>query len=299
MAKANGVRMVSVVGTRINNWEEILNILQRLKENDILFIDEIHLLKPRIQVELYGVLEDFQYDFVERHMYSDNKIIKKALPHFTTIGATTHAGDLSLPLRRRFPLVINLVPYTIEQLQTIVQNAARRAYNVCDFPVDAARNIAKISKTNASTAVNMLSNLMEIVEAEVPGKVTGQNISLNSVDDLIKMHSLDPIVGLDRVGRNYLITLAKESRAVGISQLAILINEEDDTVKNMIEPFLLSDISADTIVNGKSYVIRGPLAKATRSGREITPTGVAYLKACAELQKDGWLVGEKLYGFLL
>lgn len=294
IADALNVKLISVMATKINNWYDMVDILKTLGQNDILFIDEIHALKPKVQEFLYDVLEDFQYDnevFVD---YGKKEMVKQQLPHFTAIGATTHVGNLTLPLRRRFPIIIELVPYTAEELATIIKKSAMRVYGINGFPDDVAKKMGNLSKANASVAVNMLNNLMQVITANTVGTIGASNITVGVVETLADLHSIDPIVGLDRSSRSYLVTLANENRPVGVSGIAALINEQEDTVKVMVEPFLLSYLNISSTVDNRIYSIHGPLAKMTRSGREITPMGLQYLEYCSELQEKGWLVGERL-----
>lgn len=281
VANEMGVTMRSIMGTRINNWNDIRVILEQIQERDLLFIDEIHALKPKIQEELYGVLEDFQYD---------TPTGKKKLPKFTVIGATTHAGLLSAPFRRRFPVLIYLEPYTIDQLMLLIGNRAEKMYRVSNFPTDVARRMATLSKGNAAEAVNMLTNLRTTAEANWQGKVTAANFTLTLLERMLKMKSIDPIIGLDRISRRYIALLVAEDRPIGAKAVSTMLNEQPETVVGMIEPFLVSD--RIDVSDGNGGRLRGPLVKTTRMGRQATLAAVKYLEMCVKMQSNGWFPNE-------
>ena len=285
-ANEMGVNFVYKMANKLKTPVDIFNIMLSLEEGDVLFIDEIHALRPKLQEYLYDVLEDFQYD-TETHDGDEITYGKGDFNRFCVIGATTHAGNLNLPLRRRFPMALNLVPYTIDQLTGLIQKASDRTYG---FVVNhnVANYLARLSKSNASGAINMLSNMM-VIASGLECEVTS-----DCVDLMVKMYGLDPIIGLDRPSRMYLNALISENRPMGASVLATLINEQEETVENFIEPFLLSDINVEATINGNSYKLNGALVRATRSGREITKTGRDFLTYCWMLQSEGWLAGEKV-----
>jgi Holliday junction DNA helicase RuvB len=290
-ANAMGVKLHSIMGTRINSFEDLLEILNEIEKNDILFIDEIHALRPKIQEELYGIMEDFQYDSIEAIDYYTTKKVKRSLPHFTVIGATTHGGKLNEPLRTRFSLTINLENYNVLQLVSILQNIANRSYDIVDLPLNVASKIASLSKGNARNSINLFKNLMESIESQVRGKITSDDITLSHLEKLVKLLSIDPYIGLDRMTRQYLVILASETHPLGISTLVSMLNEQEDVVRTIVEPYLLN---GDIQVSGQTINLFGPFVKTSRAGREITPNGKKYLDYCRELQSHNWFPNEKL-----
>jgi Holliday junction DNA helicase RuvB len=282
-----GVRFHQLMATRINGFMDIINVLKLIQENDVLFIDEIHALNPRIQEQLYGIMEDFSYEVQDLYL---NKIIRRQLPRFTLIGATTHAGDLNAPLLSRFQDRIELSPYSIEQLVEMVENAAKRMYGI-DIPKDVAENLARLSRRTARHAYSLLKSYMEVVEAMTPGTVRSEHLTLDLLQRTLRMKRIDPILGLDVASRKYLVTMLRERSHLGIKALAAMVNEQESTISYMIEPFLFSDIELS--YNGQE--LYGPMARPTKKGRIATEVAEAYLKACQELQrKEGWFSNESL-----
>ena len=282
-----GVRFHQLMATRINSFEDIANILADIQENDVVFIDEIHALSSRIQEELYGVMEDFAYD---EYDYYFQKSIRKSVPRFTLIGATTHAGDLNAPLLSRFQDRIELSPYSSEQLVEMVMKAGKRMYNI-DIPKDVAGNLARLSRRTARHAYSLLKSYMEVVEAMTPGVVRPEHLTLELFQRTLRMKRIDPILGLDVASRKYLVTMLRERSPLGIKALAAMVNEQESTISYMIEPFLFSDIELS--FDGQEFY--GPMARPTKKGRIATEVAEAYLKACQQLQrKEGWFSNESL-----
>lgn len=290
-ANEMGVKLHTVLGTRINKWSDLLSYLNKLKKNDILFIDEIHALSSTIQEELYGVMEDFRYE--EKDRFGRPSMNK--MPKFTLIGATTHAGLLNAPLRRRFPLQIELIPYTIDQLSMIIQKAAYKSRGFANFPVMITDRLAHLAKGNAANSVNLFKNLIEVADGLTTRELTPSDINSDLLDELLRLQGLDPVIGLDRLTRRYLSVLVTESRPFGVNALANILNEQPETITGMIESFLTGNlIDTEYEYNGHNIVLEGPFVRITRMGRQITDSGREYLKLCVMLQSDGWMINEKI-----
>lgn len=290
MATEMEVGFHQVMATRIKTWNDFYQILKNVEENDVVFIDEIHALAPKIQENLYGVMEDFVCTIEDKNL--DRPILRR-LPRFTLIGATTHSGELNAPLLSRFQYKGQLVPYTTEQLQEIVLTAGRRIYNI-DIPSDIAYRIAKLSRRTARVSYNLLRAFMDVVEAEYPGKIQSQMLTMDLLYKTLRLEQLDPIVGLDYASRKYLVTMLRDSVPLGSRTLASMINEQESTVLYMIEPFLLSDINLDFVGKDGNKTYTGPFCKITKKGRRATEGAFRYIKLCNVLQNQGWFNNESL-----
>lgn len=298
--QALGVKVHEVMGSRITRWTELLEYIQQLNENDILFVDEIHALRPKIQEELYGIMEDFQYDGWAFRNYGTEKYKTKiSVKPFTLIGATTHAGNLNSPLLRRFALQVVLEPYTEVELYNIIQKAANKAYEI-QVPSRVGWALAKLSRRSAANANNLLKNLMELAEASVKGPVAPSHLTLQLVEKLLRLQRIDPVLGLDATTRKYLVALVSERTAVGVKTLATLVGEQQETLTSMIEPFLMQSVDLPVWVKQPDgtktrEVRRGPMVKATRRGRQATTIAKNYVEMCRGAQKNaGWFPNENL-----
>jgi Holliday junction resolvasome RuvABC ATP-dependent DNA helicase subunit len=113
---------------------------------------------------------------------------------------------------------------------------------------------------------------------------------------MLRLHQIDPIVGLDYASRNYITKMLRESRPLGSRSIANMCQEQESTVISMIEPFLLSDITLEYInpSNGQTVVIISPFVRITSKGRIALEAAYKYIKLCQSLQKQGWFNNEAL-----
>jgi len=198
----------------------------------ILFIDEIHRLPKVVEEFIYSAMEDFQIDFViDKGAFA--KTIKVPLKHFTLVGATTRAGLLSAPLRERFGLFHHLDFYPTDELAEIL----RRSAEILGVPLkgDADMEIATRSRGTPRVANRLLKRVRDYAEVKGDGIIT-----IETVNASLKMEGIDDI-GLDKFDRKYLKALIEfyNGGPVGVEALAATLNEEQDTLADMVEPFLL------------------------------------------------------------
>ena len=289
MANEMGVGFHSVMATRIKTWDDFYNILKKVKSNDVLFIDEIHALSPKIQEQLYGVMEDFTITLQDKNLNEQNIT---RIPSFTLIGATTHSGDLNPPLLSRFQYKGQLMPYNVPQLTDIVKSAGLRIYKL-EIPHDVASYIAKVSRKTARICYSLLRGYIDLVEAKNPGKINSSMLTMDLLYKLLKLEQIDPVIGLDYASRKYIVTMLREAKPMGSRSLANMIQEQESTVTQMIEPFLLSDIELEyRDASGNPKLQTGPFAKLTKSGRIATRESMNYIKLCKALQRQGWFNNE-------
>ncbi|MGM9648087.1 MAG: Holliday junction branch migration DNA helicase RuvB [Eubacteriales bacterium] len=219
-------------GPAIEKAGDLVALLTSLQENDILFIDEIHRLPRTVEEVLYPAMEDFEIDIIIGKGPAARSFRMK-LPHFTLIGATTRAGQLSTPLRDRFGVLLKLELYSPEDLSTIVQRSAR----ILDLPVtpDGAMQIASCSRGTPRIANRLLKRVRDFAQVKGDGiidrKIAKIALSALEIDHL----------GLDNIDRRMLETIIKlyGGGPVGLETLAATIGEEAVTIEDVYEPYLM------------------------------------------------------------
>jgi Holliday junction DNA helicase RuvB len=209
-----------------------MGILTNLNDGDVLFIDEIHRLSSVIEEFLYPAMEDFKVDFVvDKGAFA--KVINVPLKRFTMIGATTRAGMLSAPLRDRFGLYYHLDFYPPEDLaQVVIRSAA-----LLDIAInsEAAMTVATRSRGTPRIANRLLRRVRDYAAVKADGKVSPE-LATQALD----VEGIDSM-GLDGLDRKLLTTIIQyyQGGPVGIEALGATLNEEIDTLVDMVEPFLL------------------------------------------------------------
>lgn len=232
IAREMAVNMRQTSGPVLEKAGDLAALLTNLEPHDVLFIDEIHRLSPVVEEILYPALEDYQLDIMIGEGPSARSV-KIDLPPFTLVGATTRAGMLTNPLRDRFGIVSRLEFYTSEELSKIVLRSAQ-LMNV-DIQLAGAMEIASRSRGTPRIANRLLRRVRDFSEIKAQGSVT------QAIADLaLKMLDVDE-VGLDILDRKFLLAILEkfEGGPVGIDNLAAAINEERDTIEDVIEPYLI------------------------------------------------------------
>jgi Holliday junction DNA helicase RuvB len=227
-----GTKITATSGPAIERAGDLIGILTNLEKGDVLFIDEIHRLATTVEEFLYPAMENFHIDFiVDKGPYA--KTIKFNLKHFTLIGATTRAGLLTAPLRGRFGMFYHLDFYKPEDLVKILKRSAKLLGIKTDG--DAALEIAKRSRGTPRIANRLLRRVRDWAEVKSEGK-----IDKTIVDKALSAHGIDS-KGLDNIDRRVLETIISSygGGPVGIESLAASLNEEKDTIIDIVEPFLL------------------------------------------------------------
>jgi len=258
IANAMGAKITTTSGPALERTGDLMGILTNLGEGDILFIDEIHRLPTNIEEFLYPAMEDFKVDFVvDKGMFA--KTINVPLKPFTLVGATTRAGNLSAPLRNRFGLFFHLEFYSVEDLKQIILRSAQ----ILDVPIDdtGATVVAQRSRGTPRIANRLLRRVRDYADVRADGKITPeiarQALQLEGVDEQ----------GLDELDRNFLSTIIRiyKGGPVGVEAIAATLNEEVDTLVDMVEPYLLQ----------LGFVSR------TKSGRTANESAYRHLKMSA------------------
>ncbi|KAF0134827.1 MAG: holliday junction DNA helicase RuvB [Candidatus Saganbacteria bacterium] len=232
MAGEMGVNVKITSGPAIERPGDLASILTNLKENDVLFIDEIHRLNRVIEEVLYPAMEDFGLDIIIGKGPSARSI-RLDLPHFTLIGATTRVGLLTSPLRDRFGMILRLEFYSFKELEQILFRAAQ-VFQI-QLKDDGALEIAKRSRGTPRIANRLLRRVRDFAQVKAQGKIT-KDVAREALNGL----GIDEI-GLDLVDRKYLNAIIKKYSGgpVGIDTISASISEEVDTIEDVYEPYLL------------------------------------------------------------
>ena len=225
-----GIRITS--GPAIEKPGDLAALLTNLNEGDILFVDEIHRLNRSVEEILYPAMEDYALDIIVGKGPSANSI-RLDLPHFTLIGATTRAGQLSAPLRDRFGVTLRLELYTPEELSRIVTRSAGILH--VDIVPDGAYEIARRSRGTPRIANRMLRRVRDYAQVKADGVITAK-----VADQALCALEIDHL-GLDPVDRRMLAAIMDHYRGgpVGLETLAATIGEESVTLEDVYEPYLM------------------------------------------------------------
>jgi Holliday junction DNA helicase RuvB len=251
IANAMGSKIITTSGPALERTGDLMGILTNLGEGDILFIDEIHRLQANIEEFLYPAMEDFKVDFVvDKGMFA--KTINIPLKKYTLIGATTRAGSLTAPLRNRFGLFFHLEFYDVDDLRQIVLRSARILGTQLDEA--GAIEIASRARGTPRIANRLLRRVRDYAEVKASGKITPA-----LARDALKLEGVDEL-GLDDLDRSFLSTIIRiyNGGPVGVEAISATLNEEVDTLVDMVEPFLLqqgfiSRTSRGRKANGPAY----------------------------------------------
>jgi Holliday junction DNA helicase RuvB len=238
-----GANIKTTAAPMIEKSGDLAAILTNIEEGDILFIDEIHRMSPAIEEILYSAMEDFRLDIIIGSGPAA-QTVKIELPRFTLIGATTRAGMLSHPLRERFGMHFRMQFYTPSELAEIVRLASikleKRAIK------EAALEIAKRSRGTPRLALRLLRRVRDFSEV-----ANEEEINLATTQ-----------YGLDQLGVNGLgfdeedirlleLLISAKGRPMGLSTIAAALSEDEGTIEDVIEPYLLANGYIERTARGR------------------------------------------------
>lgn len=232
IANEMGSKIISTSGPALQRAGDLMGVLTNLNEGDILFIDEIHRLSSVIEEFIYPAMEDFKVDFVvDKGAFA--KVVNIPLKRFTLVGATTRAGMLSAPLRDRFGLYYHIDFYPPEDLKEVVLRSAS-LLEIAIKP-EAAFEVARRSRGTPRIANRLLRRVRDYASVKADGNVTPE-LACTALDT----EGVDS-AGLDDLDRKLLQVIIDYYKGgpVGIEALGATLNEEVDTLVDMIEPYLL------------------------------------------------------------
>ncbi len=232
IASEMSAQLRSTSGPAIEKTGDIAALLTNLQEGDVLFIDEIHRLLPALEEKLYPAMEDFNLDLLIGQG-PGARSIKLELPKFTLVGATTRQGLITAPLRGRFGIVFHLDFYPHEDLEII----CRRSAGILGVEIDdgGAREIARRSRGTPRIVNRLLRRVRDYAEVDYEGHIT-----LDIANDALNRMEVDTY-GLDEMDRKLLLTIIEkfEGGPVGVGTLSAAIQEEKDSIEEIIEPYLI------------------------------------------------------------
>ncbi|HEY5902041.1 MAG TPA: Holliday junction branch migration DNA helicase RuvB [Anaerolineales bacterium] len=232
VANEMGVNVKVTAGPAIERAGDLAAILTNLRAGDVLFIDEVHRLGHTVEEVLYPAMEDFALDIVIGKGPSARSIRLK-LPHFTVVGATTRLALVTAPLRARFGAVYRLDYYDLEAMEAIVARAA----GMLKVKVEpgGVEEIARRARGTPRVALRLLRRVRDYAQVRADGIVTAP-VAREALDLL----QVDPL-GLDEVDRRVLRTIIEKygGGPVGLNTIAASISEEQDTIMDVVEPYLL------------------------------------------------------------
>lgn len=254
IAHEMGAQIRVTSGPAIERAGDLASLLTNLQDGDILFIDEIHRLNRTVEEVLYSAMEDFKLDIILGKGPSARSL-RLDLPKFTIIGATTRTGALAAPLRDRFGMIHRLSFYTLEEIQQIIQRAAKILKVKIDKP--AAAELAKRSRLTPRVANRLLKRVRDYADVNGDGIIDTQlshkALELLDIDQL----------GLDAADRMLLMAIIENYAGgpVGVETLAAITAEERGTIEDFYEP----------------YLMQIGLLERTPRGRKVTPRAYQHL----------------------
>ena len=243
IAAQMGAAIKVTVAPMIEKAGDLAAILTNLQSGDVLFIDEIHRLSPAIEEVLYSAMEDFRLDIIIGSGPAA-QTIKIDIPHFTLIGATTRAGMISAPLRDRFGMQFRLQFYTHAELAQIVQIASVKLGK--ESAADASAEIARRSRGTPRIALRLLRRIRDFAEVRDEGAISHdrarEGLEALGVDEQ----------GFDEMDIKYLeILFDAKRRALGLSTIAAALSEDEGTIEDVIEPYLLANGYIEKTAKGR------------------------------------------------
>ncbi len=243
------VPIKATAGPVIERAGDLAALLTALEQREILFVDEVHRLDPKVEEILYPALEDYSLDLIIGSG-PGARSMKIPLKPFTLVAATTRAGLLTAPLRGRFGIVHRLDFYGEADLERILVRSAR----ILGVPLDAlgAAEIARRSRGTPRVANRLLRRVRDYAQVRANGAIT-----LSVARDALALLEVDAH-GFDEVDRRLLLTIIEKfgGGPVGLSALAAAISEEPDAIEDIYEPYLLQHGFVDRTPRGRTATRR-------------------------------------------
>jgi len=232
IANELGASLKTIHAPAVEKAGDLAAILTNLEEGDVLFVDEIHRLRPAIEEILYPAMEDFQLDIIIGQGAAA-RTLKIDLPKFTLVGATTRAGQISAPLRGRFGIVNHLDFYPQKDLEIIIHRSAE----ILGVEIEAsgAEELARRARGTPRIANRLLRRVRDYAEIIGDGRVSGA-LTKSALDAM----EVDRF-GLDEIDRKLLLTIIEkfDGGPVGLGTIAASISEDRESIEEMIEPYLI------------------------------------------------------------
>ncbi len=232
IANEMGVKLKITSGPVLEKPGDLAGILTNLEEKSVLFIDEIHRLSPVVEEYLYSAMEDYKLDIMI-DTGPNARTVQISLPKYTLVGATTRAGMLSSPLRDRFGIKFRLDYYDSATLHTIVQRSSK----ILNLKIekDAAMEIAKRSRGTPRIANRLLRRTRDFADFD-----DKKIVDVETAKIALKALEVDEF-GLDEMDKEIILAIIEKYKGgpVGLSTLAVAVNEDAGTIEEVYEPFLI------------------------------------------------------------
>jgi Holliday junction DNA helicase RuvB len=254
IAAEMATNIVTTSGPAVERGGDLMGILTNLSQGDVLFIDEIHRLPRAVEEFLYPAMEDFCVNFtLEKGAHA--RTLRYSLKPFTLVGATTRAGLLSSPLRERFGISHHLDFYPVDELRLVVLRSA--SILEVEIAAEGAAEIARRSRGTPRIANRLLRRVRDYAQVRAQGRIT-----VEVAEEALEFEGIDPL-GLTAEDRDLLRTIVQvyNGGPVGIEALAATLNEEVDSLVELVEPYLLKI----------GFLTRTP------GGRRVTPQACQHL----------------------
>lgn len=234
IANACGRQLKATSGPVIEKPGDLAGLLTSLDEGDVLFIDEIHRLPRQVEEYLYSAMEDFRIDIMVDSGVAARSV-QVNLPRFCLIGATTRQGKLSAPLRDRFTMKCRMAYYSDVELKTILRRSAKVLK--VESAEDGLLEIARRARGTPRIANNLLRWVRDYALVRHSADIT-QNVAANA----LRMLNIDDD-GLDEMDNRILETIIVKfrERPVGLKTLAVAVGEEEETIEDVYEPYLIQE----------------------------------------------------------
>ena len=268
IAQEMGTRLTVTAGPALTKPGDLVGVLTKLQQGDVLFIDEIHRLHVSLEEYLYSAMEDFKIDVpIDSGMHA--KVITLPLNPFALIGATTRAGLLTGPMRSRFGITHNLDFYSRQDLLLILGRSAALMGLGDEVSEEVLESLASRSRGTPRIANRLLRRVRDYAQVK-----SGGRIDAAVVDQALQLEGVDHL-GLDELDHKYLKVIGRVYRGgpVGLEAVAATLGEDTTTLEDMVEPYLLQT---------------GMVAR-TRKGRQLTVEGAAHvgIELGPEAEADG------------
>ena len=236
-------------GPSIEKPGDLASILTNLTDGDVLFIDEIHRLRRVVEEVLYSAMEDFKLDIVIGKGPAARSV-RLDLPKFTIIGATTQAGSLARPLRDRFGLQFRLEYYANDDIQKIIERSA--GLLGADIDKDSAKLLAERSRLTPRIANRILKRVRDYADIHKNGK-----IDLETATEALNLLEIDEL-GLVPADRNMLSLMIDHygDHPVGLKSIAALTGDEESTIEDFYEPYLMQLGMIERTARGRIVTLR-------------------------------------------
>lgn len=232
VANELGANLKTVSAPAVEKSGDLAAILTNLEEGDVLFIDEIHRLRPQVEEILYSAMEDFYLDILIGEGNAARSI-RLELPKFTLVGATTRAGMISAPLRGRFGIISHLDFYSPKELEII----AHRSAEILKVEIESsgASELSKRSRGTPRIVNRLLRRVRDFAEVLGDGRITGE-LARKGLDKM----EVDRF-GLDEIDRKMLSNIIEkfDGGPIGLGTISASISAERDSIEEVIEPYLI------------------------------------------------------------